>query len=251
MKNLSYFPVILLLLPLMSKAQRSVEQSFVLDNAQSVYLKLNYANNIVLKPTKGKEVQIKATVDINNNTNNDKFELKSSIENNQLTIKSVINDLEKVAVKAKARSKDEDDRHTYYGGHGYWDAENRIYVHTGKEIQIDVDYEILVPQGIKLKVKTISGNIKGNVTDQELTFESISGDIDAGIAENQRASVDIKTISGDVYTNLKLEIPQNEKNGLERVGGSSFKDKYTYQLNGGGNKIVLKTISGNIYLRKK
>lgn len=56
----------------------------------------------------------------------------------------------------------------------------------------------------------------------------------------------IKTISGEMFTNLDLEIA-GESDKFMHFGGQEVEAR----LNGGGKEIHLKTISGNIYLRAK
>lgn len=106
-------------------------------------------------------------------------------------------------------------------------------------------------------VNTISGNVevvfdKINQSDPT-SLASVSGFIDVTVPATEKATFGISSITGNVYNNLDLKSNSSDKGkdnrseGLEAVsrrGGNEF------TLNGGGQKVLLKSISGNIYLRK-
>jgi hypothetical protein len=107
-------------------------------------------------------------------------------------------------------------------------------------------------------INTIGGNIEiafDKLNQSEPTsLATINGIIDVTMPATEKANVEISTINGNVYNNLDLKTTSKpvEKSklayGLDAIrmqGGNS------YTLNGGGQKVFLKTISGNIYLRKK
>lgn len=105
-------------------------------------------------------------------------------------------------------------------------------------------------------VNTISGDIEVVFNkinpDEPTSLASVSGAIDITVPSAEKATFEISTLTGNVYNNLDLKgLPKAEKDkraeGLETVnkhGGN------TYTLNGGGQKIFLKDVSGNIYIRK-
>lgn len=109
-------------------------------------------------------------------------------------------------------------------------------------------------QGIDLKnctgpivLSTISGNIDlklGNLPkDRPISVASVSGDIDVTLAPAAGANVELRTVSGSIYSDFDL---QPDKGNMRRVGGNSIKTP----LNGGGAALTLSNVSGNIYLRK-
>jgi hypothetical protein len=105
-------------------------------------------------------------------------------------------------------------------------------------------------------VNSISGNVdvvfnKIN-QDEPTSLASVSGLIDVTVPTTEKATFQISTITGNVYNNLDLKglssIGKDDRaSGLEPV---KHKGGNTYTLNGGGQKVLLKSISGNIYLRK-
>ena len=78
----------------------------------------------------------------------------------------------------------------------------------------------------------------------------VSGSIDVTLPTNAKTDLKLKTISGEVYTDF--EFPKEKIGGEEftHLGGGVGVDMRK-SLNGGGTTMRLKTISSNIYLRKK
>jgi hypothetical protein len=107
-----------------------------------------------------------------------------------------------------------------------------------------------------LTVNTISGNVEvvfSNINQEAPTsLASISGLIDVTVPSGEKATVNVSNMSGNVYNNLDLK-PVKEAASDERAYGMSpiRQDIGDFTLNGGGQKLLLKSISGNIYLRKK
>lgn len=79
------------------------------------------------------------------------------------------------------------------------------------------------------------------------TINNISGYIDITMPAATKADLDLRNITGEVFTDLDLKL-NDSKDGLKRVGGQR---EIRSQLNGGGVDMTFKNISGDIYLRKK
>jgi DUF4097 and DUF4098 domain-containing protein YvlB len=75
----------------------------------------------------------------------------------------------------------------------------------------------------------------------------VSGFIDITMPDDSPADLYLSSISGEIYTNLDVEIMGNNKENMQRLGGGR---NIRGTLNGGGVEVNLKTISGDIYLRK-
>lgn len=106
-------------------------------------------------------------------------------------------------------------------------------------------------------VNSISGDIEavfnGINQDAPTSLASVSGLIDVTIPADSKATFEISNITGNVYNNLSLESKSKEKSDSRAAGLGAIKhsDGQNYTLNGGGQKVVLNAVSGNIYLRKK
>lgn len=79
-----------------------------------------------------------------------------------------------------------------------------------------------------------------------ISVSSSTGMIDVSLPSNTKASVELKSIMGEVYTNFDLVKPRGD--GLKAISGNN---SISGNLNDGGVKIALKASTGNIYLRKK
>jgi len=101
---------------------------------------------------------------------------------------------------------------------------------------------------------TISGNIEARFTPlpagKTVAISSISGDIDIALQANTKASLTLKAIDGEIYTDFDIRQKGPEKNtgSLKKISVGSSLDG---TINGGGETVVnLNVISGDIFLRK-
>ncbi len=93
-----------------------------------------------------------------------------------------------------------------------------------------------------LNLKSISGNIIVTDNTTDIDANSISGFVDVTVSPNTKADLEFKSISGTIYTNYELKTSVKKRPGSTRVAD---------QMNGGGAKIALSTISGNVFFRLK
>lgn len=78
------------------------------------------------------------------------------------------------------------------------------------------------------------------------TITSSTGIIDVTLAAATKASVEMKSVTGGVYSNFDLVKPRED--GLKPLNGNRA---IAGDINNGGVKLSLKASTGNIYLRKK
>ncbi|HET6528184.1 MAG TPA: DUF4097 family beta strand repeat-containing protein [Balneolaceae bacterium] len=110
-----------------------------------------------------------------------------------------------------------------------------------------------------IKLENITGPVIASSTsgDVDIVFSEVSsttpssislvsGYIDVTMPASTKADLYLSSISGEIYTNLDIEIKGEEENMMRLAGGRNIEGT----LNGGGAEISLKTISGDIYLRK-
>jgi hypothetical protein len=126
-----------------------------------------------------------------------------------------------------------------------------------------------------LEIKTLASSVKLTNTSGPLTVGSVSGDIevvlsnisqegptslatvngliDLSVPSTEKATFEVKSVMGDVYNNLDL-VGKSKTEQDKRSGGLDaikHNDGSNFTLNGGGQKVILSTVSGNVYLRKK
>ena len=106
-----------------------------------------------------------------------------------------------------------------------------------------INYKLKVPASLEFSLKTISGKIILVGAQGKMDLNSISGFIDYSIPSASKARINLSTVTGDVYSNVKFDNPGSEK--MEWVG-----TKRDLSLNGGITPVKLNTVSGDIFLRK-
>ncbi len=116
------------------------------------------------------------------------------------------------------------------------------------------ELDIQTCKGIDLKdvtgplvLSTIDGAI--NITysvmnsSKPTSIHSISGDVDITLPVKSPVSLELSTISGAFYSDFDFS---DSKKDLKKIGGNEI----NYNLNGGGAKFSIGSISGNVFLRK-
>jgi hypothetical protein len=214
--------------------QTMVEKTAKVNSQKTVVLDFDFADQITIKGWDNDEVLVKASVNINENINNDSFKLEVKEMSSTLSFISEIEDMKKISKNrvTVTTSKDGKRRTTYSDG---W------------HIDMDIYFEVFLPKNIEIDLRTISGDIILTNVGGVMNLETISGFIDVQINKNAKATVKTSSISGGVYTDHEIQfkrILKNEKYHL--ISGRSPH----FNLNGGGRSIRLETISGNIYIRK-
>ena len=105
-------------------------------------------------------------------------------------------------------------------------------------------------------INSISGNVEvefSSISQEASTsLASISGLIDVTVPSGDKATFTINSMQGNIYNNLNLKSakevePDKRANNMKVIRHETGE----FTLNGGGQKVLLKTITGNIYLRKK
>lgn len=96
---------------------------------------------------------------------------------------------------------------------------------------------------------SLSGNVEVVFTslnqNTPTSINTTSGDVDVTLPATTKASFVMGSVTGEVYTDLDFKFAQ--EGDLKRFGGG-MSAKAT--LNGGGVEVMLKSVSGNVYVRK-
>ena len=195
-------------------AQKIVEKHMAFTQQQSIKLDIQIADSIRIITWNKNEVYAKASVDINDNKNNDVYMTEFDDQGNTVEVKAKFDDTKKV---------------------GYNDS-----CHCCCNYKSKIYWDIYIPEQSGFSVETIDGNIIIEGNTKAVKAHSISGFIDLSFAASRKADLKMSTISGTIYTNLAMN------NSSERDRGNSVNAEY----NGGGEDVDLETISGDIFLRK-
>jgi hypothetical protein len=214
MKN---FKIVLLLLLFCSsvRAQKLVEKQFNYSGKGSVKLNIQIADSIKINTWNKNEVYLKASVSINENKDNEMYLINFEEGGKNVDVSAKFD-----SEKTKQRHKDTDNCCNY---------------------KTHISWDVFVPANATISVETIDGKVIITGKTAAIKAYSISGFIDLAFPAEDKADFKISTITGTIYSNIDMRA-----DGKSRSGGSDISSAY----NGGGKAVDLKTISGDIYLRK-
>jgi hypothetical protein len=207
MKNIVILALWVMVSPIM--AQKDIEKTIGFSGKQSIEMNIQIADSINIETWNRPEIQVSASINLNDNEDNDAYETSFNETGN------------KVVIKANIKKE-------YFKEHNCCCKGMIIW-------------KVMIPENTPINVETIDGNItvKGKTT--EISAKSISGFIDWEVTPGRKADLEMKTISGTMYSDMALS-NQNGTNGIPQV--------ISENLNGGGIPVTLETISGDIFCRK-
>ena len=214
MKNKTVI-ILFCLLSHFAKGQKIVEKHLNFSSNKTIELNIQIADSIRIVTWNKNEVYAKASIDINNNKDNDVYITEFNESGNSIDVTAKFDDTKKDA--------------------GYNDS-----CHCCCNYRSKIYWDIYIPENVPFSVETIDGNIIIEGKTQQVKAHSISGFIDLAFASSRKADLKMSTISGTIYTNVAINKPS------ERHGGNTVNSQY----NGGGERVELETISGDIFLRK-
>lgn len=212
-------------------AQQIIEKSLPVGENQEAVLDLKFAEDIKVENWDKNEFYIKAEININNNTLNDAHTMDVSNNGNIISVITGFN--EELLKSSKMMNCNEKSKHqsNFNGKEGY-------------SVCSSIKYTIYLPSETDLKIETISGNIFLEDRNGAVEAKSISGFVDLSSSPSKKADFQLKSITGEVYTDLDIKFANRQDNPIV---GYELKGK----LNGGGEIINLESISGNVYVRKR
>jgi predicted membrane protein len=192
------------------QAQQKIEKHLSFSGKTDVELNIQIADSIFVQTWNKNEVYAEASVNINDNADNEAY-VTSFEENGD-------------GVKVNARFKE-----NYFKGRN--DCCNKS----------DIWWKVFIPENTNVTIETINADLTIKGETGRMNLKSISGFIDMAVPEKRSANLDFSSISGTIYSDLRLT-PENNGSGVP----VKIKDK----MNNGGSEIKLETISGDIFFRK-
>lgn len=118
------------------------------------------------------------------------------------------------------------------------------------------DLEVSMTSG-DISLKNVAGPVVANTVSGDIqvrfapmrqgpsAISTVSGDVDVSMPTNTKATLKLRSISGEVYTDFDMNL-NNNQNNMQHIGGQVVDGS----INGGGNALSLKTVSGDIFVRK-
>nr|WP_319272047.1 DUF4097 family beta strand repeat-containing protein [uncultured Draconibacterium sp.] len=215
MKKTVIITVLLLGWALLGFSQKVVDKK-IETKGKNTELKLDFADNIRIEAWDKDYVEFHATANIEDNQYNDFYELSVNETSGNA---EVIEKIDFDGIKEKAGKKE------------------------FCNFEMDIEYSVKVPKDLNFSVKTISGEIELIACEGKMDVNSVSGFIDYSIPKNLGAQLNLSTVTGDVYSNVSFD--DGDTDEISWIGTNR-----RLTLNGGNKDIKLKTVSGDIYLRR-
>jgi DUF4097 and DUF4098 domain-containing protein YvlB len=225
MKN-GLFLALVLTAILPARAQLVIEKHINLPADGAVTMNFQISDSIRIVTWKKSEVYIRSSIDINDNKDNDQYKMS----------------FEETAGVVEIRGK-----LAWEKGRGCWNSDSGSAGNGNCccNCRSRIIHDVYIPENTDFSVETINGNIVISGNTGRVKAHSISGYIDLAIAPQRAASLTMRTITGTMYSNVDFPA---ESGKPRHVGGGSV----SAELNGGGGKrIDLETISGDIFFRKE
>ncbi|SDG47593.1 hypothetical protein SAMN04487996_11920 [Dyadobacter soli] len=213
-------------------AQKIIDKKLPYESGKTVNLNLRFGDSIQVRYWDKPEVSVHMSVKINQNKLNEAFMVTSNTTSDEIILKT---DIDKEKIK---EGKGED----CPGQKSTWrtdDGKNSYYVCS------EINYQVTLPRQAVLKLETINGNIDIQGATAAVAAKTISGFVDMTWPKSKGANVAVKTITGEVYSDLDIDF--GDKKQKNPIVGYLLEGKF----NGGGPEVKLESISNNVYLRKK
>jgi hypothetical protein len=109
-------------------------------------------------------------------------------------------------------------------------------------------------------IHAMNGDIEvalNRLGNKPMSFSTMSGDVDVTLPADAKASLKMKTQTGEIYSDFDVALTRAAQK-VEEAGKTepgkfriSFESAIYGNINGGGPEITLNTYSGDIYIRKK
>lgn len=196
-------------------SQKVIDKKIEVDGKKAE-LKLDFADNIKIEAWDKNYIEFHAQANIEDNQYNEFYELNVNEQSGKTEV------VEKIDFEGIKKQREEKDLCNF---------------------DMDIEYSVKIPKNLNFSVNTISGEIELIACEGTMNVNSVSGFIDYSIPEALKAKIDLSTVTGDVYSNVSFDDKNTDE--FSWVGTNR---KLT--LNGGNKDIKLKTVSGDIYLRK-
>jgi hypothetical protein len=216
--------------------QQTRQDNLPLGTNENLFLNLRFADSIRVSAWDKNEVSITVVYQVNQGKLNDAFQLAVSRSEGQLRVTT---DFDKELIK-NDQVADCPEGLPIYQTNVYVDAQdNKTY--RSARVCAQIYFDIKVPRLANFRVETISGNLLLVGLGGGVEAKSISGFVDLAWPPHQGAELRLKTITGQAYSNLPVDFgPDRQTVGHDLRG----------TLAGGGPRIRLETISGDIFLRR-
>jgi len=231
---------LLAIIPGATFSQSTVSRTYPVAAGQKIELKFDYPKIIHVSTWDKKEVEVTASVNINDGENDGAFTLSESRKDGKISISNkvdlsqipdayyVVENGTKIRMNSKAELNAYRNKHPGVGA-TYQQKDMAITIEV--KLPANTNANIVSTYGI-VELENLNGNIK---------VEAIYGGIDASLNEKKIGEIKLTNRFGKIYSDLQLKpTQQTEKNFYTSITASP----------GTGSTYDISSSYGNIYLRK-
>jgi len=222
-------------------SQTKITRTYPVKSGQKIELKFDYPKVIHITSWDKKEIEITASVNINDGANNEAFTLVQNTSDGTVSISNKM-DLDQIpesyyivanGVKTRFNNKKDMDN---YKVQNFDTGSISYYSEKGIEVTLDIK----VPANMITNVKSTYGMIQLADMDGPVTAEAIYGGIDASLNQNKIGQIKLTNRFGKIFSDLKLKpTEQKEENFYTSITASPGK----------GPSYDISASYGNIYIR--
>jgi hypothetical protein len=223
------FALLFLGLILPGRAQKVIEKHMDFSAGGLISMDFQVSDSIHIVTWNKNEVYIRSSINVNDNQDNEAYRM-----NFDQSGKGVM-------IRGKLKLEEGRGCRTFDNG----DTSDKRRGNCCCCCRSEIIHEVYIPEDADFSVETINANIVITGKTGAVRAHSISGFIDLAVAPGRAGSLDMRTITGTMYSNYDLP---SDTHRPRHVGGGSV----SAELNGGkGKRIELETISGDIFFRKQ
>jgi hypothetical protein len=215
-----------------ASAQKIIQKRLPYTSDKIVNLNLKFGDSIRVRYWDKPEVSVRIAYSINQGKLDDALLVTDKNTGDEIGL-SIDFDKEKI------REGKEEDCPKQKSSWNSDDGKNRYHICS------EINYQVFLPRQAKLKLETINGNIDIEGGSSNIFAKTISGYVDMSWPKAKGASVAMKTITGEVYTDLNIDF--KDKKQKHPIVGYLLEGT----VKGGGPEVRLESISNDVYLRSK
>jgi len=223
-------------------AQTAINKSFSTDKNQKLSLKFDYPQLIRISTWDKPEVQILGTVNINENENNNAFQIKESKGGNFLAIEGKISEIKNIPHRIKVYQGNQKLIFKSREEYQKYCKENNVTFNSMTDgVDVDIQLEIKVPKFLITQIESQYGLVEVKDFDGTINVNAIYGGIDATILDKKVGKLSAETHFGQIYSNLDTKFTVKDSDDFHTLVMTTF---------GNGSQYNLESKYGNVYLRK-
>lgn len=219
-----------LALPLLSQqtTEKKSENTYNLPASKKAVFDLKFAHKIDIKGWNKNEVLLKTTVV----TNKPELEKVHTMEvTDGANLLSVHTDYDHELLKKN------------HLNNTCWDCDEESRSKNGEKcFCLKVSYEIWLPYEADFSLESINGSVEIRDFRGPAKIKTINGFVDMDWNPAAGADLSFNSINGELYSDFDIKADKNN---------TSYSKRLESPVNGGGKKIRLETINGDVYFRKK